>query len=211
MMSTKLTQKTRMLCISAVMLGLATILSLVKVWELPFGGSITLCSMLPILYVGYRYGTRWGLLTGFVYSLLQLLTGLGALKGISGLSLVASLVLDYLAAFTVLGLGGIFRKAIPNRTLGFGLGVAVCGSLRYLCHIVSGFALWASAENIVWFLGEGALTADLPFQLTKVLYSVVYNGVYMIPEILLTTTVAVVLSITAKPLFIRENLLPESR
>lgn len=206
MMSTKMSNKPQMLCISAVMLALATILSLVKVVDFSFGGSITLCSMVPIAYIGYRYGVKWGVLTGFVYSLLQLLTGLSALKSISGLSLGASLILDYFVAFTVLGLSGIFRKAISNKTLAFGLGFAVCATLRYLCHILSGFILWASAENIAWFFGEGALTTDLPFKVVQIAYSVVYNGCYMLPEIVIGTVVSVLLSVSAKSLFVLENL-----
>ncbi len=205
MMSTKMSKKTQMLCISAVMLALATILSLFKIIDYPFGGSVTICSMVPIAYVGYRYGVKWGLLTGFVYSILQLLTGLSALKGLDAVSLIASLVLDYFVAFTVLGLGGMFRKAIPNKTLAFGMGFAVCSTLRYLCHILSGFVLWASAENIAWFFGDGALTTDLPFQVVQIAYSVVYNGCYMVPEILIGTVVSVLLSLTAKPLFVLEN------
>lgn len=206
-MSTKMSKKTQMLCISAVMIALATILSLVKLFEFPFGGSITLCSMVPIVYISYRYGIKWGMLTGFVYSLLQLLTGLDALKSISGMSLVASLLLDYVVAFTVLGLGGMFRKAIPNKALSFGLGFAVCSTLRYLCHICSGFLLWASAENITWFFGgEGALTTDLPFKVVQIFYSIVYNGCYMVPEIILGTVVSVLLALAAKPLFTLENM-----
>ena len=204
-MSTKMSKNTQMLCISAVMLALATILSLLKVFELPFGGSITFCSMLPIVYIAYRYGNRWGILAGFVFSLIQLLTGLNALKGLSAGSLIASLVLDYFIAFSVLGLGGMFRRLIPNKTLAFTLGYAVCTTLRYLCHIVSGFILWASAENIAWFFGEGAVTTDLPFKLVQTLYSVVYNGCYMVPEIIIGSVAAVILSFVAKPLFVIEN------
>jgi len=188
-----------------VMLALATILSLFKIIDYPFGGAVTICSMVPIAYVGYRYGVKWGLLTGFVYGILQLLTGLSALKGLDAVSLIASLVLDYFVAFTVLGLGGMFRKAIPNKTLAFGMGFAVCSTLRYLCHILSGFVLWASAENIAWFFGDGALTTDLPFQVVQIAYSVVYNGCYMAPEILIGTVVSVLLSLAAKPLFVLEN------
>ncbi len=131
-MSTKMSKKTQMLCISAVMLALATILSLLKIIDLPFGCSIT---------------------------------------------------------FSVLGLGGMFRRLIPNKTLSFTLGYATCATLRYLCHVVSGFILWASAENIAWFFGDGALTTDIPFKLVQIAYSVVYNGFYMIPEIIVGSVV----------------------
>uniref|UniRef100_UPI00398A3D32 energy-coupled thiamine transporter ThiT n=1 Tax=Caproicibacter sp. TaxID=2814884 RepID=UPI00398A3D32 len=61
---------------SAIMLGLATVLSLIKLYQMPLGGSVTLCSMLPILLIGYKYGVKWGLLTGFTYGVIQLLLDL---------------------------------------------------------------------------------------------------------------------------------------
>ena len=147
-MNTSMSKRTQMLCVSAMMIALATILSLISKFipalEMPFGGSITLCSMVPIVYISYRYGVKWGLFSGFVYSVLQILTGMSALKGLSAGSLVASLFLDYFIAFTVLGLGGMFRKTIPNKTLGFTLGVVVAGLLRFTCHVISGFLLWAT-------------------------------------------------------------------
>ena len=71
--------------------------------------------------------------------------------------------------------------------------------------ILSGFILWASAENIAWFFGDGALTTDLPFKVVQIAYSVVYNGCYMVPEILIGTVVSVLLTLAAKPLFVLEN------
>ena len=142
-MNTSMSKRTQMLCVSAMMIALATILSLISKFipalEMPFGGSITLCSMVPIVYISYRYGVKWGLFSGFVYSVFKILTGMSALKGLSAGSLVASLFLDYFIAFTVLGLGGMFRKTIPNKTLGFTLGVVITGLLRFTCHVISGF------------------------------------------------------------------------
>lgn len=209
-MNTSISKKTQRLCVSAMMIALATVLSLasklIPALEMPFGGSITLCSMVPIVYISYRYNVKWGLFSGFVYSVLQILTGMSALKGLSAWSLVASLFLDYFIAFTVLGLGGMFRKTITNRALGFTLGVAIAGVLRYICHVISGFLLWATADNIAWFLGEGALATDVPFRWVQLLYSVIYNGTYMIPDIITATIGAAIISLTAKRLLVPEDL-----
>ena len=209
-MNTSMSKRTQLLCVSAMMIALATILSLISKFipalEMPFGGSITLCSMVPIVYISYRYGVKWGLFSGFVYSVLQILTGMSALKGLSAGSLVASLFLDYFIAFTVLGLGGMFRKTIPNKTLGFTLGVVITGLLRFTCHVISGFLLWATADNITWLLGEGALTTDVPFKWVQFLYSLIYNGTYMIPDIIVATIGAVIISLTAKQIFVTEDL-----
>lgn len=98
------------LVLGGIMVALGTVLSFIKPFDLPYGGSITLCSMLPIMFYGYRCGPKWGLAAGFVFSVLQLLFGLDDLKGISALMVVGSILLDYLLAFTVLGLAGMFRE-----------------------------------------------------------------------------------------------------
>ena len=96
---------------SAIMIALATVLSMIKVWEMPMGGSITLFSMLPICLISYRYGVKQGLLVGFVHGLLQLLLGVGGLRGLDLATVVGAVFLDYLIAFGVLGFSGIFRKS----------------------------------------------------------------------------------------------------
>ena len=72
------TRKSIRLTESAIMLAFATVLSLVKIVDLPYGGSITACSMLPILLIAYRYGTAWGLFTAAAFSLLQIVTGMSS-------------------------------------------------------------------------------------------------------------------------------------
>ena len=57
------------------MIALATVLSMIKFANLPFGGSVTLCSMLPLVLIAYRYKWKWGLLTGVVYGLVQMVLG----------------------------------------------------------------------------------------------------------------------------------------
>ena len=102
---------TRKLTESAVMLALTVVLSFFKLVDLPYGGSITLFSMLPVILIAYRHGLTWGLMTGFANGVLQLLMGLKSLSyATSAGAVVAIILLDYLLAFTVTGFGGVRSK-----------------------------------------------------------------------------------------------------
>ena len=102
--------RVRALTECAILLALAVALSYVKLFQLPFDGSITLFSMLPLCLVSIKWGLGWGLGTAFTYSWFQILQGGVFAWGLTPTILVASLFLDYLLAFTVLGLAGLFRK-----------------------------------------------------------------------------------------------------
>lgn len=161
-----------MLTESAVMIALAFILSFLKVVDMPYGGSVTAFSMLPIIIIAFRYGTGWGLATGFAFSLLQMLMGLSSLSyATSAAAAVAIILLDYIVAFTVLGLGGAFRSVIKDQGTAMALGALFACVLRYICHVVSGCTVWA---------GVSIPTSD------GLIYSLGYNATYMIPETLMT-------------------------
>ncbi len=165
---------------SAIMLAFAAVLSVLKIVDMPYGGSVTAFSMLPLLIIAYRYGTKWGLLTAFTYSLIQLLLGLENFAWAQGLlSYVALAVFDYLLAFLVLGLGGLFRGKDRSQGLSLALAAVVTGVLRYLCHVIAGFTVW---RDMSVPLGQAAL------------YSLSYNATYMIPEIIILTVGAVYIS-----------------
>ena len=100
----------RALCESAILLALAVVLSYVKFFQLPFDGAITLASMLPICLISIRFGIKWGLGAAFCYSWSQILQGGVFSWGLTPGMLIASLLMDFLIAFTVLGLAGLFRK-----------------------------------------------------------------------------------------------------
>ena len=210
----KLTSRVRRLTESGMMIALATAISFVcslipvPPFRFPFGGGITIAGMLPIIIIAYLYGTRWGLLTGFVYSLIQMLLGHSTVAGLflpdsdSYMGSIGAAVLicliDYVLAYTALGLGGLFRrKTTPIRALILGSIVALGG--RYVCHIVSGtifYGAWAewffTLDGIYNTIGQGIL-ATFHGNTLALLYSIIYNGCYMIPEMILTPIVAVFL------------------
>ena len=163
------------LALTAIMIALAFVLSCVQIWKMPFGGTVTLLSMLPIIFISVKYGIGWGLCASFIYSWLQIIQGEVFGWGLTPTMLIGSLLLDYVVAFTVLGLAGLFRK---KGTAGIIIGsVSVC-VLRFLSHLISGVVLWANYEKFVAF---GQEWVDHPW-----LYSLCYNGAFMLPETVFT-------------------------
>ena len=199
-----MTNKTKRLTESAMLLALAIVLELVSkmfIPEMPFGGQVTLVSMLPVVLISYRHGVRWGMVAGFAYALLEMALGGKTVAaafqpgyfgdGVMLLNAVLMCLLDYIAAFTVLGIGGCFRSRCKRPGIGLALGSLAALSARYLVHIASGYILFAGWAE--WFFTQegfpgwgAALVERLSPQALGFVYSAVYNGLYMIPEILLT-------------------------
>ena len=149
--------------------------------KMPQGGSFTLLSMLPILTIGLRHGIKWGLGGGFVYACLQMLIQFWPPPTGTVFGYVSVVLLDYIIAFTVLGLSGFFR----GKKYGLLYAAPLCLSLRFLCHFASGIVVWNmyAGELPVW------------------LYSLLYNGSYMGFELVSTMLVGAVLCKTAPFLF----------
>lgn len=202
---------TERLVTSGVLISLATILSIIKVFEFPFGGSITLCSMLPILVLGYVYGVRWGLLCGTVYGILQMVLGATTTQAFSGLvgwTVPVMAALDYIVAFMVLGFSGVFKNKFKNESVSFALGITVAVLLRLVCHFMSGWILWGSYaqgffEGLANSFGNYMLDA-FNGQGLAAMYSLVYNGAYMLPELVISLVGAFAL-LSVKPL--RERII----
>lgn len=159
------------------MIALSTVLSVIKLFEMPYGGSITLASMLPIAVIAHRHGFKRGISTALVASVIQLLLGL---KNFSYFttpeSLIALGIFDYILAFGVFGLVSVFKKWIKNQSVAATVGVGAASLLRYLCHVISGATIWAGLS----IPDEAAIT-----------YSLSYNATYMVPEtIILVLTAA---------------------
>ena len=134
---TKTYSKTRTLVECALMIAIGTVLAQIKVFEMPNGGSVTLLSMLPFVLVSFRHGVKWGLFTGFVNSLLQMLLGFYAPPSNTVWALVGMIMLDYVLAFSCLGLACVFAKPFKNKLLGVAVGTAAVCFLRFLCSYMS--------------------------------------------------------------------------
>ncbi len=167
---------------SAVMLAAAFVLSLVPILNMPYGGSITLCSMLPICLIAYRHGTKWGLLVGLAGAILQLIQGVGNLQyATSPAAVVAIVMLDYIVAFACLGLSGVFRGIKVSQPISLGAGILLACAIRYLCHVISGCTVWAGVS--------------IP-EMQGLLYSLVYNAAYMVPETIVTLTAGIAVAMS---------------
>ena len=168
--------KTKTLVECAVLIAIATVLSLFKLLDLPYGGSITLGSMVPMILLSYRHGLGWGLGSGLAYGVIQQLLGLNTLSWVTTWqSILAVILLDYVVAFAVTGLGGVFRKGVKNQATALTLGGLLACALRYICHVISGCTVWAGLS----------IPTSAAF-----IYSVGYNATYMIPETIVTMVAA---------------------
>ncbi len=161
---------------SAILIAIATVLSLIKIIQLPYGGSVTIAAMLPIIIISYRHGLGWGIASGLVYGVIRQLLGISVLGWVTTWqSILAVILLDYVVAFAFCGLGGVFRRPVKNQALALTLGAILACVLRFLCHVISGATVWAGLSIPT----EAAL-----------IYSIAYNSTYMIPETIVLTGAA---------------------
>ena len=205
----------------AILIAMGTAISLfcefIPFLNLPFGGTITIASLLPIVLIGYMFGPIWGFGSAFVFSLFQIIVGIktvGALftptsDSYMGIAIAFGvLLLDYILAFTSVGLSSLFRNMkTPAAAVAVGsiVGLLAC----YFFHFVSGalfYGAWAE-----WFFTD---TVFKDFSISRAImerfsgaslaaiYSFIYNGCYMIPEIIITASVG---AAVANVPFIRNN------
>ena len=159
--------KTRRLVECAILVAMATVLSVFRLAELPYGGSITMASMLPLIIIAYRHGPLWGFGAGLSYGIIQQLLGLKNLSYFTTWqSIVAVIFLDYLLAFATPALAGFCRRTHIQR-FGMTAGALAACLTRYAFHVISGATVWAGLS--------------IPTQ-AALGYSFVYNATYMIPE-----------------------------
>ncbi len=174
----------RWLVESALMIAVATVLNeYTKFIPMPFGGGVTICSMLPLVLLSFRFGWKLGLLSAGAFSLLQLLFGMDNVAYATSAVMAAGIVLlDYIVPYTVIGLAGIFKT--KRLETSYVVGIVVTFSLRLVCHFITGWWIW----DALW---------PNEFGLIAPVYSIAYNGSYMLGEMVLTSVVAVLLCRTA--------------
>ena len=157
---------TRVLAEAALAVALAFVLGLIKVLQMPFGGSISL-DMVPLILLALRQGPWVGIVAGAAYGLLDLAIEPIALHPVQ-------VLFDYPLAFGVLGLAGFFAPT----TRGAILGTIVAVLARFLCHFVSGIVFFASYAPEGW---------------NTIVYSAAYNLAYLIPSLAVALAAVVVL------------------
>ena len=172
------------LCEGAILIALAEILSFLPFYKLPWGGSIDL-AMLPIIIGCVRWGFGPGMLISSAHAILQMLFEGGIAIGWQ------SIVGDFLLAYMVLGLAGCFKGKFTIATL------VACGA-RFLVHYVVGATIWAEYMPEAFF----GMTMTTPW-----VYSALYNGAYMLPDMVLVLLAGVLLMKTpAKKFLLGQDL-----
>ena len=155
---------TKVLVFSAMAMALGTVTSMVKLVDMPMGGSVTLCSMLFVCLIGYLFGLRTGLLGAVAYGFLQLVIDPYIIS-------IPQMFTDYIFAFGALGLSGVFSEKKNGLTKGYLLGALG----RYFFSFLSGMI----------FFGTNAAV----YNMSVPVYSLTYNGSYLGPEALITVII----------------------
>lgn len=179
-------KKTKIMVECSVLIAVSIILSFIKIYEAPLGGSVTLFSMVPLMIISIRHGLGWGLGSSFIFSVFKLWMGAGnfayvpTVKGI-----IVVILLDYLLAYTAIGLAGAFRKLKlsenekTNVTVTTTMGVVLACVVRFMSHFVNGAVVWYEiTKNGDW--NEYVHTVGMW------VYSFVYNITYIGPEAVMT-------------------------
>ena len=180
--------KTRILVECALMIALGTVLANIKIFEMPNGGSITL-EMLPIILFAARYGCGWGAGAGLVYGAITYLIG-------NKFSIDwTTIICDYFLAFTALGFGA---GLLARRKWSVYYGTLIGGVLRFLVHYLIGVFVWGVYMPDEFF----GMTMTSPW-----FYSLLYNGSYMLPSIILCVVVFALLYKPLKKYFTSADLL----
>lgn len=155
----------KQIAFSGVAIALGTVTSMIKLFEFPMGGAMTLFSMFFVTLVGYWYGTRMGITAAVAYGLLQLILGPYIINPVQP-------IVDYILAFGALGLSGVFSKSKNGLVKGYILGVIG----RYFFAFLSGVIFFSSSAAEYGFTGFFG----------PALYSLVYNGIYIEAEAAIT-------------------------
>ena len=178
--------RVRMLCEGAIMVALSQVLSYIKLMELPNGGSLT-PAMFPVILFAVRWGLAPGLMAGFTFGLLQLIFDGAYAWGWQ------SMLLDYLVAFTPLGLAGLFK----GKKWGIFVGTVVGCLGLFVGHCVRDVAIYrllVPTEFMKWtFTSPSA-------------YSLVYNGSYMLPNTIIALVIAALLYKPMKKYILGQDL-----
>ena len=174
--STQRTSPTLILVHGALCVALSFVLSYIKLFSMPQGGSITLASMLPIMLFANRYGVKWGLSAGLVLGILQYMQ-----EGYFTHWL--QFIFDYPLAFAVIGLGGMIRG---EKNLVFS--ILIGGTARFLSHFIGGVIFWGQYIMI----GEKAETAMTIGEMlpANIAVSFSYNAPYMFADIAICAVIA---------------------
>lgn len=173
----------RTIAFAAICIALSFALSYIRFFKMPMGGSITFASTLPIMLFSYMYGSKKGILAGLIYGALQAIQDPWILHP-------AQFLLDYGVAFAGIGVAGCikdFGLFKNNARAQFSVGAVVAGALRFISHFFSGAFAFGSFG--AWYAEDFGIPAlGNPY-----VYSLVYQTMYVIPDLLIVIIVGLLL------------------
>jgi putative proton-coupled thiamine transporter YuaJ len=155
---------THMLTCAALAIALAFVLSMIRLYKMPQGGSISAAGKLPIILFAYAFGAAPGITAGVVFGMIDFI------NSSSPITNIWSFLLDYSVAFGLLGLSGLFGK-MKNQSIALPVGIIVACTARFIASVMSGVMFYAAYAE-----GTG---------MSPLVYSITYNGSYMLPDMLI--------------------------
>lgn len=171
------TSSTKILAEIIVFSALSGILYAIRPFSLPYGGTVTLGSMVPVMWLSIRRGVRVGIISGIIFGVLALFIDMLLVGAANIIVSPVQAILEYPAAFGVLGITGIFHRM----SLGFvvtGTGISVF--LRFLIHYLVGVYIWFTIY-------------EFPLEWGRYFWPAVYNGSFLIVEFIISAILLVVL------------------
>jgi len=171
--------ETKVLTEIAVLAALSGVLYSIRPWTNPFGGSITLGSMVPVMWLSLRRGVYAGFVGGVIFGLLGLLIDVAFLGPTAVIASAPQAIMEYPVAFCMIGLTGMFRK----KTMFYAVsGASITVLIRFLIHYAMGVIVW-------WYV------YPFPLEYGRYLWPLVYNGTFLLPDYIISV---VILSILVK-------------
>ena len=168
-------QNVRKLVECALVVAIAVAIELIPfpdIWA--YGGSVSLC-MIPIVFCSYRNGALWGMASGFVFACVQMMVDPSFPPAENIGAVILCVFLDYVLAFTFLGSADFFAKLFGKfKVVGYAAGAVAVGAIRFVCSFISGIVLWGS---------------HTPEGMKVWVYSLLYNGGYMLPNTIIAAVV----------------------
>lgn len=174
--------KVRILTESALCVAVAVVLSMITLFNMPLGGSVTPFATLPVILIGLRHGAKWGVAGALIFSLSQLLLGIAnvaavPVKNVQSMALCAAL--DYVLAYSILGFAGTIARKFRKPATGLSAGILITGCGRLACSFLSGVVIWGPFAPDGWNVA---------------VYSLAYNAAWCLPDTVITLAACLLLA-----------------
>ena len=175
-------KKILILAESALCVAAAVALSMITLFRMPLGGSVTPFATLPIIVLSLRHGVKWGIASALTFALTQLMLGMSnvaavPVKNLWNMALCAAL--DYVVAYTLLGFSGPIARRFQKPSAGLTAGVLITGCGRLACSFLSGIVIWGPYAPEGWNVAA---------------YSLAYNAAWCLPDTAITLAACLLLS-----------------